>query len=270
MSCIRSRRVSLLSCCFAIGISFAFWSRLLLGQGVLVIESDSRWRLPRPHPPIVVEPSVPLLYRVKNLDIDSRIVQSVARVQMSQTFVNEGARTVEARCVMPLPPDVAVDGLTFMVDGKEIEGKMMSADEAKRIYQSYVRKSQDPALVQWIGNGLIQTNVFPIPPGAERTVSIGYTHVLRKVNGSLEWSVPIKAAGYSSQPIEKVSIRVYLEEGQKLGNIYSPTHSIDIKRSSEKTATIEYNPSSTSTDRFSIVDQHDTKRIGFRLHWLQA
>ncbi len=136
------------------------------GQGILVIESDSyHWHLPRPIPrPPVPEPSIPLLYRVKSVEIDAKIVQSVVRVQMSQTFVNEGSQTVEARCIMPVPYDAVVDGITFMVDGKEIEGKILPVDEARRVYQSYVRKSQDPALVQWIGSGLLQTQVFPIPP----------------------------------------------------------------------------------------------------------
>ncbi|MFO0922856.1 MAG: VIT domain-containing protein [Pirellulales bacterium] len=212
------------------------------GQGILVIESDSyHWHLPRPIPrPPVPEPSIPLLYRVKSVEIDAKIVQSVVRVQMSQTFVNEGSQTVEARCIMPVPYDAVVDGITFMVDGKEIEGKILPVDEARRVYQSYVRKSQDPALVQWIGSGLLQTQVFPIPPGAERTVSISYNHVLRKTNRMVEWFAPLKAAGYSSHPIEKLSIQVYIEDTQKLGNIYSPTHTIDVKRSSDHSATVRY------------------------------
>ena len=43
----------------------------------------------------------------------------------------------------------------------------MSATEARRIYESIVRRNRDPALLEWIGTGMFQTNVFPIPAGAE-------------------------------------------------------------------------------------------------------
>ncbi len=171
---------------------------------------------------------------------DARIIESVARVQMSQTFVNESSQTVEVRCVIPVPAEAIVQNLTFMVNGKEIEGKLLPASEANRIYQSYVARMKDPALIQWIGSGLIQTNVFPIPPKEERTVTIGYNQVVSRTNGLLDWQIPLKAAGYSSQPLESVSIHVYLEDSEKLGNIYSPTHALKIARSGDRAATIKY------------------------------
>ena len=66
-----------------------------------------------------------------------------------------------------------------MVDGKEIDGKLMPAKEARSIYESYVRKNQDPALLEWMGHGMFKTSVFPVPAGAERKVSLRYNQ-LRK------------------------------------------------------------------------------------------
>ncbi len=135
---------------------------------------------------------------------------------------------VEARCVVPLPYDVVVSDVTFMVDGQEIVGKLLPVAEANQIYQGYVQRNKDPALVQWMGCGLLQTNVFPIPPGKERTVSIGYSQVLPKINGMMDWHLPLKAAGYSTQPIEKVTVNVFVEHSTKIGNVYSPTHSVRV------------------------------------------
>lgn len=236
-------------------IGFAFLGLLLAksplasAQGVLVIEAhDVHWRLPRPHSISLPAPApnIPLLYSVQNLEIEARIRDSIAKVQMSQTFLNEGSTVVEARCIIPVPYDAIVSNVTFMVNGNEIEGKLMRAEEARSIYQSYVRRSQDPALVQWAGAGLIQTNVFPIPPGEERTVTIGYMQELRKTNGVSDWYVPLKAAGYSHQPVKKVSISAYIEDSQPLGNIYSPTHSISTTRTDGKTAKIRYQTDATS------------------------
>lgn len=225
---------------FLLGMGWGNLGSEVWGQGVLVIDGDGgHWRLPRPHVPIS-RPEVPLLYSVEKLEIDARIRDSVARVQMSQTFVNEGARVVEARCVVPLPYDALVSDVTYLVDGMEIEGRLMRAEEARGIYQSYVRRSQDPALVQWAGAGMLQTSVFPIPPGQSRTVTIGYTQELRKVNGVLDWTVPMKAAGYSHQPVKKVVITAYLEEKQPIGNVYSPTHTVVTERPNPTVAKVRY------------------------------
>ncbi len=108
------------------------------GQGFLLIsEHDHPIRLPRPfppHPPIE-RPNPEVLYRVKHLEVDTRIRDSIARVQLSQTFVNEGSQVVEARCIVPLPYDVVVSDVTFMVDGQEIVGKLLPVAEANQIYQ---------------------------------------------------------------------------------------------------------------------------------------
>ena len=234
-------------------VFLAVWTYLLifssgqfsLGQGFL-LPSDPHHpnRLPRPwhtHPPIVrPAPSPEVLYRVKHLEVDTRIRDSIARVQLSQTFVNEGSQVVEARCIVPLPYDVVVSDVTFMVDGQEIIGKLLPVAEANQIYQGYVQRNKDPALVQWMGSGLLQTNVFPIPPGKERTVSIGYSQVLLQVHGMMDWRLPMRAAGYSTQPIEKLTINVFVEHSTKIGNVYSPTHSVRMDRLGEHSVKAHY------------------------------
>ena len=98
------------------------------------------------------------------------MVDQVARVSVSQSFVNTGSRQMEVSFVFPLPYDGAIDSMTFMVDGKEYPAELLPADEARRMYEDIVRKNKDPALLEWMGTGLFKTSVFPVPPGATRTV----------------------------------------------------------------------------------------------------
>ncbi len=240
------------------------------GQGFLLIsEHDHPIRLPRPfppHPPIE-RPNPEVLYRVKHLEVDTRIRDSIARVQLSQTFVNEGSQVVEARCIVPLPYDVVVSDVTFMVDGQEIVGKLLPVAEANQIYQGYVQRNKDPALVQWMGCGLLQTNVFPIPPGKERTVSIGYSQVLPKINGMMDWHLPLKAAGYSTQPIEKVTVNVFVEHSTKIGNVYSPTHSVQVDRLNEHSAKVNYQ-ATTDIPKTDLRLMISTTESGMAASWL--
>ena len=74
---------------------------------------------------------------------------------------------MEVCFVFPLPYDGAIDQLTLLVDGKEYDAKLLSKEEARRRYEEIVRKNRDPALLEWVGTGMFQTSVFPIPAGRE-------------------------------------------------------------------------------------------------------
>ena len=92
--------------------------------------------------------------------------------------MNTGSATMEVCFMFPLPYDGAIDQLTLLVDGKEYEAKLLSKEEARRRYEEIVRKNRDPALLEWVGTGMFQTSVFPVPPGAKRTVTLRYSQLL--------------------------------------------------------------------------------------------
>jgi Ca-activated chloride channel family protein len=226
------------------------------GQGILVdLRESHRYRIPRPIVRPQPRPTPDGPYAIKQLSVSARIADQVARVQVSQSFVNTGKQPIEVCFVFPLPYDGAVNQLTFMVDGKEYEAKLLGADEARRIYQSYVIRNQDPALMEWIGNGMFKTSVFPVPPGAERQVTLRYTQVCRATAGLSEFLFPLSTAKYTSQPVENVAIQVTIDSGVDLKNVYSPTHVVNIQRPTDRQATV----------KFSTTDE--TPSDDFRLFW---
>src|SRR6185369_6658446 len=162
------------------------------------------------------------------------------KVQVSQSFVNTGTRQMEVSFIFPLPYDGAVDQLTLLIDGKEFPAKLLEAKEAHRVYEDIVRKNRDPALLEWMGTGMFQTSVFPVPPGAERKVTLRYTQLCRKTDGVTDFLFPLSTAKYTSHPVEQVSVDVSIESEQEIKNVYSPTHSIEIKRPDNKHAQVNY------------------------------
>lgn len=241
----------------------AYLALLLLGlitadsfsQGVLL---DQNSRLPRPGRQSV-RPEAS--YKIKELLVNSRIQDQVARTQVSQTFVNTGSRTMEVCFAFPLPYDGAIDQLTFMVDGKEYEGKLMAAKEARKIYEGYIRRNQDPALLEWIGTGMFKTSVFPVPPGAERKVTLKYSQLLRKDQKLTDFLFPLSTAKYTSTPIENLKFDLSITSQKKIKSIYSPTHPVAIERRGEKSArvTLEAKNQIPSTDFRLFFDTHDGK-----------
>ncbi len=186
-----------------LGLTVVLSPAASLAQGLLVvINPDEVVRLPRPiiiHPPRPTPPPLPpQSYKIKEVAIQAKLVDQVAQVQVSQSFVNTGSRQMEVCFVFPLPYDGAIDQLTLLVDGKEYAAKLLAAKEARRQYEAIVRKNQDPALLEWVGTGMFKTSVFPVPPGAERKVTLRYSQLLRKDHTLTDFLFPLSTAKYTS------------------------------------------------------------------------
>lgn len=198
-------------------------------QAQVIIVDQSR-RIILPHPPVPRPSPGFSSYKIRTVDVQASIRDQSAKVQVSQVFQNTGSAVLEAQFVFPLPENAAISGLTLLVDGKELTGKLLKKEDARRIYEEIVRRRQDPALLEYMGQGMFQTSVFPIQPQAERTVEIRYTQLLKKDNGLIDLSLPIGTTKHSNHPIETMNITVRVEAADQIKTIYSPTHQLDIQR----------------------------------------
>jgi Ca-activated chloride channel family protein len=221
-------------------VALLFLASIASAQGVLVdVRVGHAIRLPRPIWPVPPTPP-PSIYKIESIDVNAKLTDQVARVQVSQVFENTGSTQLEACFMFPLPYDGAIDQLTLLVDGKEYKAKLLSKEEARRRYEEIVLKNQDPALLEWVGNGMFQTSVFPIPPGAKRTVTLRYSQLCRKSFGLTDFIFPLSTAKYTCEPLEKLGIRVAIESGDDIKNVYSATHKVEIDRPDKKHAVVKY------------------------------
>ena len=210
------------------GLALLAWG-LLVSPTVaqLVIVDSGMRRLP---PPIPSPPPRSTDYRIRQVDMQVGVVEQLAKVQVTQVFQNTGSQVLEAVFAFPLPDEAAISGVTLLVDGKELPGKLLKKDEARRIYEEIVRARRDPALLEYLGQGLFQTSVFPIPPGAERKVEIRYTHLLKKESGLIDLHLPLGTTKHSNKPVESLDVTIRIESHDQLKTVYSPTHSVEITR----------------------------------------
>ncbi len=188
----------------------------VLAQGILIIP-DRPFPLPRPIPR--PQPNPPAQYAIKELSVDARVSDQIARVQVTQTFVNNGSSPIEAQFLFPLPYDGAIDKLTLLVDGKEFPAQLLSKEEARKRYEAIVRSNRDPALLEWMGQGMFQTSVFPIPAGAERKVVLEYKQLLRKYQSLTELLYPLSTAKFTSKPLEKLNVRIAIDSNVDIRNV---------------------------------------------------
>jgi len=217
----------------------ASWANWGWSQGVLIITSHPV-PLPRPIPRPIPQPQPQPQYAIKELSVEARVTDQVARVQVTQTFVNCGSSQIEAQFLFPLPYDGAIDRMTLLVDGKEFPARLLSKEEARRRYEAIVRSNRDPALLEWMGQGMFQTSVFPIPAGAERKVVLEYKQLLRKYQSLTELLYPLSTARYTAKPIEKLNLRFTIDSQLDIKSVYSPSHPVDVQRPDSKHAVVSY------------------------------
>ncbi len=209
---------------FAALISLLSTSATVHAQGVII---DQRPEIP-----------VPGSFTVKQLDIHASIRDQVAEVQVSQTFHNPTRSTMEVEYRFPLPEDGAVQSLTLLVDGKEMPGRILPRDQARRIYEDIVRRKKDPALMEYMGRGLFRTEVFPVPAGADRKVTLRYTQLCDRDRQTVGLVYPLATQRYSAKPIQTISFRATIDSSDPLKAIYCPTHDMAIHRDGSNRATI--------------------------------
>ena len=182
----------------------------------------------QPCPPCGV-PTVPSVAR-QSSDVRVTLADRVLRYEITETFVNRGSRVGEADYMFPLPKGAAFQDLKLEINGEMIAGETMNADRARQIYEEIVRSQRDPALLEWMGYGLLRARIFPIAPGEQKRVivrfqvvapregdalRIDYFRGLRKLQGE----TPDQSTGRTSFSLTFPSDRAY-------GTPYSPTHSL--------------------------------------------
>lgn len=218
--------------------------------------------LPRPAPPIWEIGHLRIDYQ----RVDVTIEDQVATTHIDQLFVNEGDRIAEGVYLFPLPEGAAVNQLTMWVDGQPIEAKILGAGEARAIYDEIVRQLRDPALLEYVGTGAIQANVFPIPAGDERRIEIEYAQILPADNGLVHYVYPQSTDLYTNAPLDTQNIRVDLRSDTAIRAIYSPSHPVAISRDGEFRATAGYEGSNVTADKdFELYYSVSPEEIGLNL-----
>jgi Ca-activated chloride channel homolog len=248
-------------------LSFAGLPNLAPAQILVPNESATVRVRPPVHPPIhpIPRPFVSS-YKIQSVDLQATVHDQAAKIRMSQVFQNTGSVPVEGQFVFPIPDGAAVSDLTLLYDGKELPGRLLGKDEARRIYEEIVRRQRDPALLEYLGEGMFQTSVFPIPPHSDRTVEIRYTQLLKKTGGLVDLLLPLGTLKHANHAIDRLTVSLRLETADPLKTLYSPTHSVTFERPDEHHATGKLTLNNvTSPDDLRVLYSTHAGAVGMNL-----
>jgi len=190
------------------------------------------------------------------------LVDRVLRYEITETFVNRGGRVGEADFMFPLPKGAAFQDLKLSINGEMVSGETMSADRARQIYEEIVRRQRDPALLEWMGYGLLRARIFPIAPGEVKKVVVRFQTVAEREGDALrvDYFRGLRtnqvASGY---PEGKVSFVLTYPNDPMYGTAYSPTHSMYEDRYASNDA-----DTGPGDERFASTNRGSVRRFEVR------
>lgn len=228
-------------------------------QGVIVpIVCNVRPCIPVPRPV-----PFPNALPVKSIQINTTINGQIATTHLEQVFRNDTPYTLEGTYFFPIPETASIVEFAIWENGKKLVGEVRSREEARRIYDEIVRRQRDPGLLEYAGKDLFQASIFPIPPNSDKKLELTYSQVLKAESGTVAYRYPLgtgknlwqRPIPYrednrttNPQQFGTVSGKIEIEGKEALRNVYSPSHSIDVKRKGENHATISFETKDNNND----------------------
>ena len=211
-------------------------------QGVIVPGPCRRC----PRPPIEPPPqNLPRALPVKSIKIDTKISSQVATTHVEQVFRNDTGVVLEGTYFFPIPETASIVEFAIWDGDRRLVGEVRTREEARRIYDEIVRSKRDPGLLEYAGKDLFQASIFPIPPHSDKKLEITYTQVVRAEGGTVSYRYPL-GTGRQLTQIGSVAGRVEVESKDPLRNVYSPTHTIDVKRNNERRSVVSFESASAA------------------------
>lgn len=192
---------------------------------------------------------------LKHTDVKASISGQLARVNVTQEFVNPGKENIEAVYKFPLPPGSAVDDMRMQVGGRMVIGKIKPREEARAIYDAARAAGQVASLLDQERPNIFTQSVTNIVAGATVKITISYVETVPYEDGSYSFTFPmvvgeryIPRDAHDSTPDaanvrprrtpegtragHDLSMEVSLDAGVALGELASPTHAVDVTRAS--------------------------------------
>jgi Ca-activated chloride channel family protein len=243
------------------------------GAGMILVEDSSWWPgpphpsppWPGPHPP-ALRPHLFAPLQVESVKVRTSISDQVAVTTIDQEFFNPNSARLEGTFVFPVPKGAHLDKFALEIDGRNVEAELLPAQKARGIYEDIVRKLKDPALLEYAGLEMFKVRIFPIEPNSKKRVKLSYTELLPSDSGLVAYVLPLSTEKFSCKPVKNVVLNVELNTRRPLKSVYSPTHTVEVKRDGANRATVSYEANEVSAQAdFALYFAAEKDEVGLNL-----
>ncbi len=95
--------------------------------------------------------------------------------ELHLTFRNPEPRVREGQFEIMLPPGAAISRFAMRQGNDWQEGEVVELQAARRAYEDFLHRRQDPALLEKQAGNSFRARVFPIPPSATKELIVSYS-----------------------------------------------------------------------------------------------
>jgi hypothetical protein len=104
--------------------------------------------------------------------------EPLALTEVALAFENPLARNLEGTFRFTLPQGATVSRFAMKVGEQWQEGEVVEKQAARRTYEDFLHKKQDPALLEQAAGNEFSARVFPIPPHGIKEIVVSYSQEL--------------------------------------------------------------------------------------------
>ncbi len=116
---------------------------------------------------------------LRSLKAKAAIEDPLALTELHLVFENPENRILEGTFRIALPQGASLSRFAMKVDGIWQEGEVVEKQAARRAYEDFLHKRQDPALMEQGAGNEFTARVFPIPPRGTKEIVVAYSEVLQ-------------------------------------------------------------------------------------------
>ncbi len=207
-------------------------------------------------------------FDVESHRVDVTITNTAAVTKIEQVFRNHTSRPMEATFVFPIPEGATVSDFSLWINGRKTPGAVLQKDEARNIYETIVRRTQDPGLIEYIDGKLFRASIFPIPPKGTQKLEIKFGQILQKRGDLYRYHYPLAAGrDYVTATAQKdFTLTAKVHAPIPVTTIYSPTHTISSSRDSDREVLVGTEEMYAELDRdFELYVGHSKQDIGLNI-----
>jgi len=155
-------------------------ARSVLGRPLLVPQLGWREDAGPQAAPISLTASDGTGLRLVSLTVHAVVQDPLAFTELHLVFENPRPRRLEGRFEITLPDGAAISRFAMRIGGRWQEGEVLEKQRARRVYEDFLHKAQDPALLEKQPGNAFRARVFPIEAGERKALILSYSHALRQ------------------------------------------------------------------------------------------
>lgn len=194
---------------------------------------------------------------LKESKTEVQISGTIAHVQLTQVYQNNGGEAIEALYVFPLSTKAAVHRMQMTIDERVINAKIFEKQQAEKVYNTAIQDGKRAAKLDQARPNVFQMKVGNVMPGDEVTIDIFYTEMLLPTNGTYQFVAPgvvgprftgeqITGETSFNNPHTKKGVsdtflfdlELTLNAGITIQNIHSASHKINVDYENGTTAKV--------------------------------